>query len=155
MQPRINLNISTTCNLKITPWKFEIHLLYHVYNAVLQSSPLSPLLQAAININELLEKDTQVFRPKGSSKVLWVSPSDACWMMSWMGQASKKAFQPAWNCCEVLVDAAADVIFSRNLAGDVYKFKQHWHWCRRCLLIFTYWRSPSIVAVVQGLQLCS
>lgn len=35
-----------------------------------------------------------------------------------MGQASGKALEPTWNCCEVLVDAAADVIFSRNLAGD-------------------------------------
>lgn len=97
---------------------------------MLQSSPLSPLVQAAININELLEKDTQVFRPKGAERhyeSAIVCPSDVCWMISRMGQASGKALERAWNCCEVLVDAAADVIFSRNLAGDVYKFKQHWH----------------------------
>ena len=68
---------------------------------------------------------------QGSRKALWVSPSDVCWMIFRMGQASGKALEPEWNCCEVLVDAAADVIFSRNLAGDVYKFKQHWHWGRR------------------------
>lgn len=92
MQPRINLNIST-CNQKITPWKFEVHLLFHVSIAVLQSSPLSPLLQAAININELLEKDTQVFRPKGAERHYEsVHQMFAGWSVEWVKRAGKP-----WN----------------------------------------------------------